>query len=51
MAFRDTALFGVFQLALAALRQLAAAPQPDTKLQDQVPPPHKAGRWLTAAAT
>lgn len=36
VSFRDTALFGVFQLALTALRQLAAAPQPDTKLQDQV---------------
>jgi len=35
VSFRDTALFGVFQLALTALRQLAAAPQPDTKLQDQ----------------
>lgn len=36
VSFRDTALFTVFQLALTALRQLAAAPQPDTKLQDQV---------------
>jgi hypothetical protein len=36
ISFRDTRLFSVFQLALTALRQLAAAPQPDTKLQDQV---------------
>ena len=35
VSFRDTALFAVFQLALTALRQLAAAPQADAKLQDQ----------------
>lgn len=35
ISFRDTRLFSVFQLALTALRQLAAAPKPDTKLQDQ----------------
>lgn len=35
VSFRDTALFGIFQLALTALGQLALANQPDTKLQDQ----------------
>ncbi len=40
VSFRDAALFAVFQLALAALRQLAVpGQQPDPKLQEQVTPP------------